>query len=107
MALPTLIALADVPGLGVLATDTRTVLGVHPLAAPKHVSRTKMSSPPQAGSVSSGVRLVDIDPKDTNLPSALTDTFDWLPGLPPPLQLPIEPSFPRTYFKTGYKVLNG
>ena len=94
MALPTLIALAEVPGLGVFATETRTVLGTHPLATPMQVSRTKMSSPAHAGNVSSGVRFVEIDPKDTNLPSVVMDTPVWLPGLPPPKQLPMEPSFP-------------
>src|SRR5579885_1022084 len=92
MAFPLLVALPEIPTVGWFATDTRTVLGTHPLEAPKHVSRTKISSPLQAGSWSSGVRFVEIEPKDTNRPSALRDMFVWFPGLPPPLQLPIEPS---------------
>ena len=89
MTLPKLMAFPEVPGLDVLATDTRTVLGTHPLATAKQVSRTKMSSPEHAGNVSSGVKFVAMDPKDINLPFELTDTELWLPGLP---QLATEPS---------------
>src|SRR5260370_28916363 len=91
MALPMLMALAEIPGLGVLATDTRTVLGKQPLVMPKQVSRTKISSRLQGGNVSSGVRFVAIDPKATNRPSALTATAPWLPRL---IQFAQETSLP-------------
>jgi hypothetical protein len=92
MAFPTLMALAEIPGLGLFATDARTVLGKQPLVTPKHVSRTKMSSELQAGKLSSGVRFVAIDAKDTKRPSALIETPPWFPGLP---QFAREPSLAR------------
>jgi len=61
MALPTLMAFADIPGFGVLATEMRAVLGKQPLVTPKQASRTKISSQPQAGNLSSGVKLAAIE----------------------------------------------
>src|SRR5260370_644704 len=80
-------SLAWVSGFGVSVTDTRTVLGTHPDAAPKQVSRTKMSLKPPAGSLSPGTRFDDNEENATNLPSALMDWSEL------PL-LPIEPSLP-------------
>jgi len=87
-----LIAFPEMPGFGVLATETLTVLATQPLETPKQVSRTKMSSQPHAGNPSSGVRFVAIEPKETNRPSALMESPPALPGLP---QFPTEPSLAK------------
>src|SRR6266851_2765624 len=65
LALPKLLPLAWVPSL---ATETRTVEGVQPVA-PRQVSRIKMS---MAGLVSPATRLFASDWKATKRPSALT-----------------------------------
>src|SRR5258708_5437036 len=85
-----LIPLAEIPGLGVLATDTRTVLGWQALVTPKQVSRTKMSSQAQAEKSSSGVRFVAIEANATKRPSALKDMPPLFPGLE---QFAAAPSF--------------
>ena len=50
-------------------SETREVVGVHPVVAPMHVSRTKISATPL---VSLATRLLASDRKTTNRPSALT-----------------------------------